>query len=58
MGNTKVKEKLVRQSSIKFLGQGDEYKSRLEKFINEEMEGSPYEKFKFIESLVDDNDFI
>ena len=58
MGNTKVKEKLVRQSSIKFLGEGDEFKTRLSKFINEDMEGSPFEKFNFIEKLVDEHDLL
>ena len=51
MGNTKVKERLRRQSSDRFLGT-DEFKGRISQFYSDELEGSAYEKYTFVYNLI------
>ena len=51
MGNTKVKERLRRQSSDRFLGT-DEFKGRLLQFYSNELEGLEYEKYTFVYNLI------
>ena len=57
MGNTNVRDRLRRQSSDKFLGT-DGYMTRLKQFYSDDLEGTEHEKFKFVETLVDNNDSI